>query len=91
MVSKPLKRFSAFKRKANLIPFSTRFGFKSYWRNSLKTRPLSKVLKFCFRKTKVLRFNQKMLSNQSLWLSFVLKKWFTIDLLNKILAKRFCL
>jgi hypothetical protein len=58
MVSKPLKRFSTFKRKAVLIPFSTQFGFKSYWRKSLKTRLLSKVLKFCFRETKVLRFNQ---------------------------------
>jgi hypothetical protein len=58
MVSKPLKRFSSFKRKAVLIPFSTRFGFKSYLRNSLKTRlpsksvSLLKIKYFSFQSTK---------------------------------------
>jgi hypothetical protein len=56
MVSKPLERFFAFKRKADLILFSTRFGFKSSLRNSLKTRVLSKSVTISLPKNKSFAF-----------------------------------
>jgi hypothetical protein len=74
MVSKILKKFSSSKRKAVLNLFSTQFDFKSYLRNNLKTHLLSKSTTISPTKKQKFRFStSKMFSNQSLWLSFVLK------------------
>jgi hypothetical protein len=77
MVLKLLKKPCYFKRKAVSNLFPTRFDFKSYLRDGLKTRLLSKGVKILLRKIKVLHFNQQNAFKTKVLAQFCFKKLLT--------------